>query len=363
MILIVGAGPAGSLSAMLLGRENDVIIAEEHQCAGFPVQCAGLISDRCLERYSKYCKIKRAIENEINGALFFSPSGNFFEAKGKAFVVERKILDEMLLINASRFAEVFVKTKVKFKGNKTFVGDKELQPEFIIGADGVNSEVARAFGFKRPKFYTAVQVEVKFEAIDDKFVEIYLGREYSDFFAYAIPIEDTAKIGVIAKGDTFSYLKNLLEKHPSVSNRVKGNVIELNSGLIPANLVEFVKDNVALIGDSAGMVKPYSGGGLFYLLIAAEKLAENFPNLNNYKTAFMKELWKDIRIGEKIRKVYSLEDKELETIIRALKNFDFSDLQMDRPSMLLSRNNILKISKLLLANPSLIGVALKVLRE
>ncbi|MEM0203003.1 MAG: NAD(P)/FAD-dependent oxidoreductase [Archaeoglobaceae archaeon] len=363
MILVVGAGPAGSLSATLLGKENDVVIAEEHQSAGFPVQCAGLISDDCFKRYSKYCKVSKAVENEIDGAFFFSPSGNFFEAKGEAFVIERKILDEMLLAKASEFAEVFVKTKVKFEGEKAIVGSREIRPDFIIGADGVYSEVARAFGFKRPSFYSAIQIEAKFEAMDENFVEIYLGKRYSEFFAYAIPIGDTAKIGVIAKRNVLHYLRNLIEKHPSVSKRVKGSVVELNSGLIPANLVDFVKGKVALIGDSAGMVKPYSGGGLFYLLIASEKLAENFPNLENYERAFLRELGREIRLGEKVRNVYNLEDEELEAIVRALKGFEFSDLHMDRPSTVLRPKNMFRIFKLLLANPSLVKLALKVLRS
>ncbi|MEM0266394.1 MAG: NAD(P)/FAD-dependent oxidoreductase [Archaeoglobaceae archaeon] len=363
MILIVGAGPAGSLSATLLGKENDVLIAEEHQSAGFPVQCAGLISYECFERYSKYCKVSKAVENEIKGAFFFSPSGNFFEAKGKAFVIERKILDEMLLIKASEFAEVFVKTKVNFKGEKAIVGSREIRPDFIIGADGVYSEVARAFGFKRPRFYSAIQIEAKFEAMDENFVEIYLGRNYSEFFAYAIPIADTAKIGVIAKRNVLQYLRNLIEKHPSVSKRIKGSVVELNSGLIPANLVNFVKGKVALIGDSAGMVKPYSGGGLFYLLIASEKLAENFPNLEKYRSAFLKELGREIRLGEKLRRVYNLEDEELEAIVKALKSFEFSDIDMDRPSTFLRLKNVFKIFKLLLTNPSLAKLALKVLGD
>lgn len=363
VILVVGAGPAGSLSAMLLGRENEVLIAEEHQSAGFPVQCAGLISKECFSRYRKYCRINKAVENEIKGAFFFSPSGNFFEARGEAFVVERKVLDEMLLSKASEFAEVFVKTKVKFKGKKAVLGKREVDPDFIIGADGVCSEVARNFGFERPNFYSAIQIEAKFEALDEKFVEIYLGKNYSDFFAYAIPIAETAKIGVIAKRNALSYLRNLIEKHPSVSKRIRGSVVELNSGLIPANLVDFVKGNVALVGDSAGMVKPYSGGGLFYLLIAAEKLAENFPNLEGYRRAFMKELGREIRLGRKLRNLYGLEDREVETIVNSLKDFDFSKLNMDKPSTILRWENFLSILKLILSNPSIAKFALKVLRS
>lgn len=361
MILISGAGPSGSLSAKLLGRRWDVIIAEEHQSPGFPVQCAGLISEKCFEKYKEHCKIEKAVENKISGALFFSPSGDYFEAKGNAYVIERKILDEMLLEEASSVSEVIMKTKVRFKDNKALLGNKEIEFDYLIGADGVNSEVARAFGFKKPKFFTALQIEARFEAIDENFVEIYFGSAYSEFFAYAIPIGDTAKIGVIAKKNAISYLKNLIENHPSVSKRFKGSTVEINSGLIPAELVNFVKEKVALIGDSAGMVKPYTGGGLYYLLIAAEKLAKNFPYLNKYRKDFLKDIGREIKIGKIIRKIYWLSDAELERFVKGLKDFDFSRMHMDYPSKIFSKNNFKEVLKLFAKNPSLFQILLKIL--
>ncbi|MDI9642522.1 MAG: NAD(P)/FAD-dependent oxidoreductase [Archaeoglobales archaeon] len=361
MILIVGGGPAGSLSAMLLGKNYEVLLVEEHQSAGFPVQCAGLISDKCFESYKKYCKIEKALENKIKGAFFFSPSGNFFPAFGDAYVIERKILDEILFEKASNFAEISIKSKLKFKDKKPILNGKEVSVEYIIGADGVNSEVARAYEFERPPIMTAIQIETRFEAIDQNFVEIYLGKAYSDFFAYAIPLGDTARIGVIAKENAKQYLQNLIEKHPSVSKRVKGSIIELNSGMIPLKLVDFVKQNVALLGDSAGMVKPHTGGGLYYLLVAAEKLAKNFPNLNAYRKDFMKELGREIKLGERMRRVYSLENRDLEKIVRALKEFDFSEVHMDRPSTFLSPKVLFRIFRTIISNPSLASVAKKLL--
>lgn len=359
MILVVGGGPAGSLSATLLGKENDVLLVEEHQSPGFPVQCAGLISDRCFESYRKYCKIHKALENKIKGAFFFSPSGDYFCAHGDAYVIERKILDEMLMERASEFAKIAIKSKVKFEGSYPVVGDKRISADFIIGADGVNSEVAKTFGFERPKIMTAIQIEAKFEAIDENFVEIYLGRAYSDFFAYAIPLGSTARLGVIAKGNALAYLHNLLKKHPSVSKRFKGSIVELNSGIIPSELVEFVKQRVALIGDSAGMVKPHTGGGLYYLLFAVEKMAERFPKLREFRYEFMKGLGREIGLGKRIRRVYSLEDEDLDKLVKAMKEFDFSKVHMDRPSTFLSPVVLFRAIKTLLKEPSLFRIASK----
>jgi len=343
-VLIVGGGPAGSLSAIALGGNYDITIVEEHQSAGFPVQCAGLISEDCykvLKRFSD-CKI-----NEIRGAFFVSPNGDYVELEGRCggIVIERKILDRDLLSKASEFAEVWMKSKfihakdgiarIVKHGEHTEVGY-----DFIIGADGAYSMVARIFGFERPQILSAVQIEAKFEPLSDDMVELFFGSRYSNgFFAYAIPLGETARIGVVSKENPRLYLENLIRKHPSVSKRIKiGKIIELNAGAIPIGLVDFVKDNVALIGDSAGMVKPYTGGGLFYILKATEILGKTFPNLMKFKEEYLRTIGREISFGMKIFRLYStLKDEDYNYLVKvAKKHVDLAkDLHMDRPSTLL----------------------------
>ncbi len=114
---VIGGGPSGSLAAILLGKSYDVVLFEEHQSAGFPVQCAGLISDKCYKKLKEYCKAEKAVENRIKGAFFFSPSGKIvLEGRGEAVVVERKTLDRLLFERAAERAEVFVKEKARFDG-------------------------------------------------------------------------------------------------------------------------------------------------------------------------------------------------------------------------------------------------------
>lgn len=327
MILVVGGGPAGSLSSLLLSKKGyDVVLAEEHQLPGFPMHCAGLISKRCYESYSKYVKISKCTDKKIEGAFFISPSGFKIEAKGEALVVDRKIFDRMLFEKAAENVDTVVKTKVGFSGSKVILNEREIDTEYIVGADGVYSVVARSFGFERPKIYTALQIEAKYEPLDEKFVEVYFGRNFSDFFAYTIPLEGTAKLGVICKIKALEKLRNFM-KHLGVES-----FLEFNVGSIPANLVNFVKGKVVLIGDSAGMVKPYTGGGLYYLLIAAEKLYENFPNLKAFRRDYLKKMWLDFKVGHFIRKFYSMQDEDIDELFKVLKDFDLSGIDMDRPS-------------------------------
>lgn len=350
---IIGGGPAGSMAAILLGKKHEVALFEEHQTAGFPVQCAGLISDKCYQKLKEYCNARKALEGRVKGAFFFSPSANFIiEGRGDAVVVERKMLDTLLFEKAAENAEVFVKEKVRFDGFMIKTPLRELLAEKIIGADGVSSTVSREFNFAKPGFYTAVQFEMRFEALDEEYVELYFGENWSDsFFAYAIPLGDTARIGVVSRSNPVHYLKNLIEKHPSVSGRVKGGVIELNVGAIPDRLVKFSKERVALIGDAAGMVKPYTGGGLYYLLVAAEILAECFPDLEKYEKRYLSKMGNEYRFGYLIRKIYSFPDEKLEQLFSAMSDLDLSGVHMDTPSTLIKR--AAEISLKLLRRPSL----------
>ena len=345
-ILIVGGGPAGSLAALKLSEKSEIDsikVIEEHQAAGFPVQCAGLISDECYEGLKRFSR--RCLVNRINGAFFFSPDGDYIELMGKrkGVVIERKILDVELLSKASETADVLMKTKFvgsSRKGAKIIQNSQEkyLKYDYLIGADGANSKVAVEFSFSKPDFYSALQVEATFEALDERMVELYFGSRYSDgFFAYAIPIEKgLARIGVVSKSNPLTFLKNLLSKHPSVSKRFKGGYLELNAGLIPIGLNEIAEGNVCLIGDSAGMVKPYTGGGLYYHLIAAQVLGKTFPDLELYKKEYMEKMGREYSFGSKILKLYSvLSDNDYNELVRLGKDLDFSKLDMDRPSSIL----------------------------
>jgi len=343
-VLIVGGGPAGSLSAIAIGKDHDVLIVEEHQSAGFPVQCAGLVSEDCHRKLKKFSKCDL---NEIRGAFFVAPNGDYVELEGKCrgVVIERKILDRDLLAKASEFAEIWVKSKFVDAGNGRAVvmrfGEKTLvEFDALIGADGTHSAVARCFGFERPQILSAVQIECRYEALSDDMVELFFGKNYSDgFFAYAIPLDETARIGVVSRSNPNIYLENLIRKHPSASKRIKsGKVIELNAGAIPIGLIDFVKDNVTLIGDSAGMVKPYTGGGLFYLLKASEILKECFPNLRKFREEYLKAIGREISFGMKIYRLYSmLDDEDYNYLIRIAKDYAHlaKELHMDSPSTLL----------------------------
>ena len=176
---------------------------------------------------------------------------------------------------------------------------------------------------------------MEFEPLEKGMVELYFGKRYSDgFFGYSIPIsDDIARVGVVSRENPSEYLERLLKTHPSVSERAGRSIIEVNSGAVPVGIVNFVSENAVLIGDSAGMVKPYTGGGLYYLMTAAEVLGSEFPELNGFKREYMRRFGKEYRVGERIRRLYDiLDDGDYDFLIGIARDIDFSRIHMDKPS-------------------------------
>ncbi|NOR47870.1 MAG: FAD-dependent oxidoreductase [Methanosarcinaceae archaeon] len=113
-VVVVGAGPAGSIAARhaaVAGART--LIIEEHAASGSPVQCTGLVSSKTLD----ICDIEPGawVYQKIKGAHIFSPDGSSISIGGekvRAYVIDRTIFDRHLLQRAAEAgADVMVKTK------------------------------------------------------------------------------------------------------------------------------------------------------------------------------------------------------------------------------------------------------------
>ncbi|GAJ15622.1 unnamed protein product, partial [marine sediment metagenome] len=88
--IVAGAGPVGSRIACGLAKLGySVLVIEEHQQIGEPVQCSGIIGRECVERYQIP---KEVILTESQSAKFFSPSGKYIRLateEVQAYIVDR----------------------------------------------------------------------------------------------------------------------------------------------------------------------------------------------------------------------------------------------------------------------------------
>ncbi|MEM3516794.1 MAG: NAD(P)/FAD-dependent oxidoreductase, partial [Candidatus Bathyarchaeia archaeon] len=203
-LVIVGAGPCGSFSALIASKLGfKVKVYEEHSKPGIPEHCPGHVSIEGLKKLNLLLP-KKIIENEIKGIKLYSPSGlnlTFENSKPSAYVINRKLFDKWLYNQAKSFNANYVfNSKIKnlsFNKNELTIKafsknnkSEKIQCNFLIDAEGSSGFLARKAGLINDrKLVCGVHAIIEgVKDLDEDFAEVYLGRNFSPkFFAWIIP--------------------------------------------------------------------------------------------------------------------------------------------------------------------------------
>src|SRR5208337_337925 len=106
-VIVVGAGPAGSIAARTAAEHGlDVLLIEKRQEIGDPVRCAEGTGKEGLAQFMDLDP--RWICAEVTGARIYAPNGMCIELSEKlagkevGFVLERKIFDRSVAKTAAK---------------------------------------------------------------------------------------------------------------------------------------------------------------------------------------------------------------------------------------------------------------------
>ena len=307
-VAIVGAGISGSMVASIIAKKGFKVVVLEKKGIGKKV-CGGLISKRTLSLIKT-----EAILNEIRGAeIIFPNKKSVFIGGDKvhAYVIDRQKLDKEIAEKAmSEGAEYKLNFKIKKILRNKIYGKEEIKYDYLIGADGAKSFVAKSFSMGKIKFVNAIQGNAKCKV---DCVKVFLGSFSPGFFAWIIPAGDVDRIGMgTTKKGIRQYFNAFLRLLDIEAENIK-------AGIIPMGLRRFFKGNVALVGDAAGQVKATSGGGIYASLLGAKILGEKFEgekrDFYDYKKEYMKKFGRELKNCLIIRKFYlKLKDKDLNII-------------------------------------------------
>jgi len=160
-VVIVGGGPTGSTAARICAKSGlSTLLIEEQAHIGYPVQCAGLLSNSAFEE----CEVSgSSVLNIVSGADIYTEKSvcSFDAGRRMAYVVDRGILDqEMALSAANAGADIRLKTiaseisrtshSLRLKG---LYGAEEIAYSMLIAADGPRSTISRMLGIPRAPMY------------------------------------------------------------------------------------------------------------------------------------------------------------------------------------------------------------------
>ncbi|PIU41549.1 MAG: hypothetical protein COS99_04860 [Candidatus Omnitrophica bacterium CG07_land_8_20_14_0_80_42_15] len=271
-VIVVGAGPAGSMASRTLAKKGlRVLLIERKRIPGMPKQCAEGINKKAFEFLDMQVK-KNWISNEYDSILVGLIKGGkalFRTPRTKGYVLDRKVFDYDLAMEAkAEGSRLLLDTAV----NKLSVGDDEVSvvtskgqfsSTLLIAADGPQSHIARQLGLGRLNSYFAFQYELEGRPNLHSTLQVFLDSPSGlDGYCWIFPKKNSMNIGI---GSTvLSGLKDRLDEFIKIMDLSSRKILELNTGLIPGRnkLKKAFYDRILVIGDAAGHTNPLTGGGI-----------------------------------------------------------------------------------------------------
>ncbi|MGB5099707.1 MAG: NAD(P)/FAD-dependent oxidoreductase [Methanothrix sp.] len=364
-VAVIGAGPAGSMAAKYAAKAGaSTILLEEHACAGWPVQCAGLLGQEAMAESE--LPPGSFLLRGIMGATVLSPSGARLDFKSKAckaWVIDRRLFDRAMLRRAVKAGAILrlCSSVRKIRREKecsvlTLAGGEKIEAKIVISAEGVSALLARRAGIAPPQMIlSGAQVQVPFAVDDAEKVEVHLGPA-PGLFAWVIPLDEgTARIGLCASDRGCEHLRSFL-KTDVIKKRLQGSPVALNVGGLPLGpAAATAVAGLLAVGDAAGQVKPTSGGGIYPGLVAAKiaggvaaaaamEVDGSARRLSEYDRLWRAALGRELEIGMRVNRMLGkMSAAELDELVGYLAGKpclikaieEHGDI--DRPSRLMTR--------------------------
>ncbi len=286
-VVVVGAGPAGSMAALNLARRGHRTLMLDKDTFPRDKVCGdGLIADsvRCLTRAGLYEDIRtRSLKSELG--TVYSPSRICFDVPGEFLTLKRIHLDALIVEKAVDSGAAFCQarvTGVEVQPNSSLLLSLEAAPaplrsRIVFLATGANVEMPSKLGLvtqHRPSG-VALRCYVRSPVSLDRLVVSY-DRSMTPGYAWIFPLADgefNIGCGVSYRSHSSSRV-NLREafksfmtsfplaadimRHAEAISPIRGAMLRCGlSGTRPHG-----PGNVLVLGESIGATFPFTGEGI-----------------------------------------------------------------------------------------------------
>jgi len=302
--LVVGAGPAGSSTAIHLARAGArVLLAEK---ARFPRDkpCGGGLTGRALKRMP--VDPSPVVERDVDRFELRLRYGSSFSRSHDAPLIrmtQRRRLDAFLAGHAAAAgAELREGARVEElvldgAGITARVGGEAVCAHVVVGADGANGIVARSFGLGDGIVRgVALEGNVPLDALgrDLSRTAVFEIAVVPGGYGWVFPKGDHANLGVGGWGSEGPALRGHLARLSREHGVEPGDLTDVRGHRLPMRRLGTPPGTgrVLLVGDAAGLVDPLSGDGMYEAFVSAQLAAEAIVagDLEGYATALSRAL-------------------------------------------------------------------------
>lgn len=270
-VVIIGAGVSGlSLQYFLCKYGVESLVIDSKKRLGLPIRDTGLISNTTFRFFPE---IKDEVVEEVfdeSEFIFDKFSIKFSSKRSDMYMIKRDKLDQEIFEQTKtlvRRPELLLGKKVvSINPEKNFVvlnNGKKVKYDILVGADGTCSIVTRTFGLdKNVKYIVAQEAIFRTKTKQEKKIQMFFSDEYSkEHFLWRIHYDKKIKIG---------YMDRFVNKRfSSLVSSIKEKKIEEYADMIKIGRVKLVENNVMVVGEAAGLLKPFSMGGISYGIVSS----------------------------------------------------------------------------------------------
>ncbi|MHB8859069.1 MAG: geranylgeranyl reductase family protein [Thermoleophilia bacterium] len=303
-VLVVGAGPAGSMAAMTAAAEGaSVIMLERKPQVGLPVQCAEFIPTQIATRFGLG---RETLVQKVAAMNTHLPDGSVTWTPFRGIICNRDGLDRQLAgLAIEAGADLICGTRAtEVDGNVVTVIEsgrqQAIEAGVIVGADGPASAVRSWMGLGSNGFVHARQYLLPLSGELDT-TEIFFRKAIPGGYGWVFPKDGVANVGIgvepglvgmtgagttgvdttgigedpggfVRPGEALKvFTRELLEMGIIKS----AEPLARTGGLIPVGgQSKLWHKNMILAGDAAGHCHPITGAGVANAIFAGELAGE-----------------------------------------------------------------------------------------
>ena len=340
-VLVVGAGPAGNNVAYRLASQGySVTVVDWREQPGDKL-CTGIVGKDCTERFPLDSQL---VYRDARAARIISPEGlvvEFEKPDVQAHIVDRvgyvASFANMAIGAGASYLLGYRATNVETDDRCASIrvtNDREsrtLTARALVLASGFGSELTTQLGLGRVADHvTGFQAEVVAPGIAE--TQVYFGSGVAPgFFAWLVPTYGgSALVGLLCRNQGHTHLDQLmlkLQDEGTITDIIKRPA---RWGIPLRPLPRTYGERVLAVGDAAGQVKPTTGGGIYYALLASEVAADVLHQglarndlsaswLHRYEKGWKALLSRELEVGYSARRLFEgLEDCQIEGIMRTI---------------------------------------------
>jgi geranylgeranyl reductase family protein len=286
-VLVVGAGPAGSATALHLARGGaNVLLAEK---ARFPRDkpCGGGLTGRAL-RYAP-CDVSPVVEHVVDRFVLrsgYGPQVAKRSATPLILMTQRRRLDAFLAQQAAaagvdvRDGAAVAELELEADGATARVGGSRVRVAHVVGADGANGVVARSAELGDGILCgVALEGNAPWDVLDrtpyDETAWVELGVVPGGY-GWVFPKGEHANLGVGGWMSQGPFLRGHLARLAAAHGADPDALTDVRGHRLPMRAIgtAAARGRVLLVGDAAGLVDPLSGDGIYEAFVSARLAAD-----------------------------------------------------------------------------------------